>query len=144
MRVIYEAPVPAKPVLHLLVVGINEYEDPAFNLRYARPDAEAITRFFEERGSRLFSSVRTIKLLDQEAAKANVQQAFHQLEKRAQPEDALLVYLAGHGVGLGQQFYFLPHETRKGGMRRPPFANMVSLPRYSVRPYPTLRSSSRF
>ena len=26
VRVIYEAPVPAKPVLHLLVVGINEYE----------------------------------------------------------------------------------------------------------------------
>jgi len=28
----------------------------------------------------------------------------------AKPEDVVILYLAGHGIGLGQQFYFLPHE----------------------------------
>lgn len=37
----------------------------------------------------------------------------NQVAEQARPEDVAIVYMAGHGVGLGQQFYFLPHEMRK-------------------------------
>ncbi len=112
VRVVFEAPQTAKPALYLLVVGVNQYEDRSFNLGFARQDGEAIARFFEERGRRLFSEVNTLKLFDQQATRPNIEKAFAQLAERVRPEDVALVYLAGHGVGLGQQFYFLPHEMR--------------------------------
>jgi uncharacterized caspase-like protein len=102
-----------KPVLHLLVVGINRYQDPAFDLGFARPDAEAIAKFFEQRGAGLFSAVKVVRLFDRAATRAAIVQEFARLAKEAKPEDVVLVYLAGHGVGMQQQFYFLPHEMRR-------------------------------
>jgi hypothetical protein len=112
IRLLYEAPEPAKPALHLLVVGINRYEDSAFNLGYARQDGEAIAHFFEQRGRRLFKSVSTITLFDDKATGPGIREALDRVAREARPEDVVLLYMAGHGVGLGQQFYFLPHEMR--------------------------------
>lgn len=112
VRVVFQTPQVPKPALHILVVGINKYEDSAFNLGFARQDGEAIAEFFGQRASPMFSSVNALKLFDKDATQANIRKAFEQLAERAQPEDVVLVYLAGHGIGLGQQFYFLPHEMR--------------------------------
>jgi WD40 repeat protein/uncharacterized caspase-like protein len=102
-----------KPVLHLLAVGINRYQDPAFDLGFARPDAEAIATFFESRGAGLFSAVKVARLFDRAATRVAIVQEFQRLAREAKPEDVVLVYLAGHGVGMQQQFYFLPHEMRR-------------------------------
>jgi WD40 repeat protein len=102
-----------KPVLHLLVVGINEYEDPSFDLGFARQDADAVLQFFDKHGSPLFNSIKAIRLVDKNATKENFFDALEQLVQKAQREDVVIVYLAGHGVGLGQQFYFLTHKMRK-------------------------------
>lgn len=107
----YQATETKRPALYLLVVGINDYEDQAFHLGFARPDAEAIAGFFEQHG-KLFSSVHVVKLFDKEATKAKIGQALRQLAENAQSEDLVLIYMAGHGVGLGQQFYFLSGEMR--------------------------------
>jgi uncharacterized caspase-like protein len=61
----------------------------------------------------LLSSADTIKLYDRDATKAAIQDGLAKLVERAQPEDVILIYLAGHGVGLGEQFYFLPHDMRR-------------------------------
>jgi hypothetical protein len=111
VRVVYEMPALSKPALHLLVVGINTYEDPKFDLDYAQPDAESIAHFFEQHGG-LFSSVDTIKLFDKQANKANILHALQQLTEKAHGDDVVLIYLAGHGVGLGEQFYFLSQGMR--------------------------------
>ena len=113
VRLRRDAPDPVRTTLHLLAVGINVYEDPAFNLGFARPDAEAVARFFEQRGRRLFGSINAVTLLDRSATRAAIRAALEAMAARARPEDLVLVYLAGHGVGLGQQFYFLPHEMRR-------------------------------
>lgn len=106
-----DAPVSARPALHLLVVGVSEYEDAAFDLNFARPDAEAIAGFFAK--DRLFSPVDAIKLYDQGASKAAIQEALGRIVERAQANDVIIIYLAGHGVGLGEQFYFLSHDMRR-------------------------------
>jgi WD40 repeat protein len=115
VRIVLEVAAPPRPALHVLAVGVNLYQDSAFNLDYARPDAEAIARFFETRAGRLFGAIDTTKLMDHDATRPQIEQAFAALAQRAQPNDVVLVYLAGHGVGIGQQFYFLPHETRRDG-----------------------------
>lgn len=108
----YEAPAPPKPVLHLLVVGINQYEDPGFNLNFAQPDAQALALFFQSHGN-LFSSVNVTALFDKDATRANIQAAFDRLTQTANPEDVALFYFAGHGMLVGREFYFLPHDMRK-------------------------------
>jgi WD40 repeat protein len=113
VRVRRDAPDASRPTLHVLAVGVNDYEDPAFNLGFARPDAEAVAHFFEQRGRRLFAVVNAVTLVDRSATRAGIRAALEALAARARPEDLVLVYLAGHGVGLGQQFYFLPHEMRR-------------------------------
>lgn len=112
VRIVLDTPESEKPTLHVLAVGINRYEDSAFNLNLARPDAEAIARFFEQRGGVLFGEVQAIRLLDKDATRSKIEGALAGIASRARPEDVVLLYVAGHGVGLGQQFYFLPHEMR--------------------------------
>src|SRR5262249_52356466 len=37
--------------------------------------------------------------------------------KRAEPEDAVIIYFAGHGTAQGQRFYLLPHDLGYMGDR---------------------------
>jgi WD40 repeat protein len=114
IRVLHPVPDPGKPALHILAVGINQYEDRSLDLGFARADAEAIARFFEERGKPLFGELRATRLVDKQATRAGILTAFERVAAAARPEDVVVVYFAGHGVGIGQQFYFLPHDMRKG------------------------------
>ena len=101
----------AKPDLYLVAVGINRYEDPQFDLDLARPDAAAIARYFQAHGS-LFRSVRIRTLFDQDATKENISRVLGETASATRADDVLLVYLAGHGAGVGDQFYFFAHEMR--------------------------------
>jgi WD40 repeat protein len=102
-----------KPVLWVVAVGINRCEDSRYTLRYARPDAEAIAGFFQNhRSERLFSDARVVRRVDRDATHAGIQQALSQVAGQARPEDVVLIYLAGHGTVLGEQFYFLSEEMR--------------------------------
>lgn len=103
-------PVPARSALHLLVTGVSQYEDSALDLDYARPDAESIAEFFRQ--NKLFSSIHSYKLYDQGASKIAIQEALEKLVERAQANDVVIIYFAGHGVGVSEQFYFLPHDMR--------------------------------
>lgn len=109
----YEAPPPPKPVMHVLAVGINDYGDGDLHLDYAQPDAQALASFFQMHGN-LFRTVNVIPLLNEKATKAAIHGALEQLAQSANPEDVALLYFAGHGILVGQQFYFLPEDMRKG------------------------------
>jgi len=37
--------------------------------------------------------------------------------KRAEPEDAVIIYYAGHGTAQGQRFYLIPHDLGYAGDR---------------------------
>jgi uncharacterized caspase-like protein len=108
--VVLDSPKPHKPVLHVLVVGINKYEDTRLNLNYARQDGMSLAHFFATHGNTLFASVDVTSLFDDDASWTNIKQAFDKLATLSRPEDVVVLYLAGHGVVLDEQFYFLPHE----------------------------------
>jgi uncharacterized caspase-like protein len=102
-----------KPHLFLLVVGVNEYEDSNLNLHFPQEDANAIAAFFGHHAAPLFASPPVIiRLVDGDATKLNIMRRFEQLQHDAQPEDVVLLYFAGHGLSVGNEFYMLPHETR--------------------------------
>lgn len=98
-------------VLRLLSIGVSRYKNPALNLSFPALDASSLVTFFKGNGSRLFREVDATELLDQDATEKNVMQAFESLERRSLPEDVVIIYLAGHGDTLGNQWYFVPQDV---------------------------------
>jgi hypothetical protein len=67
--------------------------------------------------------VNLILLLDEKATKKNITEALGPLARETKKEDALIIYLFGHGVGVGQQFYFLTHEMKENEDEEEPYPN---------------------
>jgi len=100
---------PSKDVsLYVFAVGVNRYKNPALNLNYAVPDAQGIAGFFR-RSQRLFKQVNITEIYDEQASKEGILAKLRELEK-TNPQDAVLIYLAGHGENVKDVWYFIPHE----------------------------------
>lgn len=95
--------------LYVLTVGINRYRNPALNLNYAEPDAKGIADFFRQAGTELFRTVDVSGCYNEEATRSGIISKLQQLQN-TRPQDAVLIYLAGHGESLADKWYFLPHE----------------------------------
>lgn len=121
---------------YVIAVGINQYANSQYNLKYAVADAQS---FGEEVRRRLpeatrFEKLEVVPLLNENATKANILAALKRLAgttasdnnaeaaglerlKRAQPEDTVIVYYAGHGTAQAQRFYLIPHDLGYTGER---------------------------
>ena len=95
--------------LFVLSVGINKYRNPALDLNYADPDARAVAGFFRTGGSALFKNVEIKEVYNEFATKAGILSKMQELSN-TQPQDAVLIYLAGHGENIDEKWYFIPHE----------------------------------
>jgi WD40 repeat protein len=95
---------------HLLTVGINKYQDSRLNLDYSVADAESINAIFSNQSTLVHNGIKSHKLRDNLATKRAI---LHQLTELSQAEqqDVLGIYLAGHGIAVDGEWYFLPHET---------------------------------
>jgi WD40 repeat protein len=135
---------------YLIAVGLNTYENAGYNLHYAVPDATDFSEEVRRNQENLlgqFASVQIIPLADSEATKANILTALHRLAgneeplpaqappallklKAAQPEDALVIFFAGHGEAYESRFYMLPHDLGYTGspkrMKQADFDNMMA------------------
>jgi WD40 repeat protein len=108
----YEKPLP-KSELYVVAVGVNRYADAALNLQYAARDAQAFADLFRKRGGRLYGQVHVTELIDDQASRAGITTALREAAGRTRPQDTLVLFLAGHGVMVGQRYYFLPHEPHR-------------------------------
>jgi uncharacterized caspase-like protein len=123
-------------VAYVIACGVNQYANPQYNLKYAAADA---TSFAQEIGAqqtklREYERVEIVPLLDRQATKANILLALKRLSNAqaalpagappalskiqpAQPEDAVLIFFAGHGTAQGSRFYMIPHDLGYAGSR---------------------------
>lgn len=99
-----------QPVLHVAVVGINQYRNSTLNLNFAEPDASAVLGFFSSASPKLFRSVQKSQLMNGNATRIDVISKLQSLKNTA-PNDVVIVYLAGHGESSGSNWYFLPHDV---------------------------------
>lgn len=123
-------------VAYVVAIGINVYQNPQYNLRYAVADAQSFAdevRLQQQKLSR-YQQIEIISLMDHEATKENILRAFKRLAgsaeelpksapaalrqlRPAQPEDTVLIFYAGHGTAQGQRFYLIPHDLGYEGER---------------------------
>jgi WD40 repeat protein len=123
--------------LHLIVAGVNQYTNPEYNLKYAVADAGSFAEEIERQQRKLgkYVQIKITSLLDQNATKANLLYALNRLAGNSegkkpegapaaldeivasQPEDAVVLFFAGHGTAQRQRFYLIPHDMGYLGKR---------------------------
>ncbi len=98
--------------LHLLIIGINQYKNPKYNLNYATADANAFKNAAEKSAASLFSKVNAQYLGDDRATKESILGALDKVKATSRPTDVFVFYYAGHGV-LNEQkeFFLVPHDV---------------------------------
>lgn len=123
-----------KGKLNILAVGINEYQNKKYNLNFAKPDAVDFGAELRKRQINLadYETPEVIQLTDAEATKQNFLYALERFAKgdaaktsatispslktklaaiqKTQPEDALIIYFAGHGTAYQSRFYLIPTD----------------------------------
>ncbi|HYD99190.1 MAG TPA: caspase family protein [Alphaproteobacteria bacterium] len=101
-----------RPVLHLLAIGVDRYAAHGIaELKNAEADAKGIVAALSSEANRkVFSKVEPTLLTGTGASAAAIRDAFGAIARKARPEDAVVVFLAGHGVALDGRYYFLPQD----------------------------------
>jgi uncharacterized caspase-like protein len=120
---------------YIIAVGINEYANPQYNLKYAVADAQSFGDEVRNRQKQLanFERIEVVPLINENATKANILSALKRLAgapepptlkaglldglKRAEPEDTVIIYFAGHGTAQAQRFYLIPQDLGYTGER---------------------------
>ena len=105
--------------LYILAIAVNKYANSQFDLRYAVADATDFASELQRQETQIKKYERTeiISLQDARATKANILAALTSLAVRVKPEDAVVVYYAGHGTAQQNQFYLIPHDLGYAGSR---------------------------
>ncbi|HMG35214.1 MAG TPA: caspase family protein [Blastocatellia bacterium] len=118
-----------KGTAYIVIAGINQYSNSNYDLKFAVADAKAFGETVKAAQTQLgnYSKVETIRLLDQDATRSNILAVLNRLGgnqvdvppalasewqriQPAQPEDAVVLYFAGHGTAKDSRFYLVPHD----------------------------------
>jgi len=99
----------------LLAIGVNEYAHlpDLAKLDYAGDDALALRDALLHRHGGAYHAVKTLLLApggDKDPTADNIQDALD-FFAAAKPEDTAVLFLAGHGILEGQDYYFLPSDA---------------------------------
>jgi uncharacterized caspase-like protein len=103
--------------LFVLAVGVDDYSKlgQGSALHYAGADARLIVDTLIQKAAPLHTEVKSKLLVsggDMPPTKANIEDALL-LFREAQPEDTVILFLAGHGVNDGADYLFMPEDVRK-------------------------------
>ena len=98
--------------LHLIVVGINQYQNKTMSLNYALADATAFKEEVEKDARSVITNVKTYFVTDNGADKTAISNAFKEVQQNAKAQDVFIFYYAGHGViGKDKEFYLVPTDV---------------------------------
>lgn len=95
--------------LHIVVIGINRYAQESLLLYSARRDAQAVAGYFSVAGYTPTPVAEVLSLLDENASREHILATLGRL-RDVPPEDVVVLYMAGHGVSVGDEWYFISQE----------------------------------
>jgi hypothetical protein len=98
--------------LHVLAIGISDYEMDGLDVPHANKDIDAIVASLTTQQGKLFGSVKTQILTDKEATKTNIEDAIAKIKGKAAAQDLVLIYFAGQGEEWEGNFYLKPSDIK--------------------------------
>jgi len=102
---------PVKGDLHLLSVGIGQYRNQIYNLKYAAADAAALADVLRLQQGLGYDKVHITQLTDRQATRKAILEALAALKKNVKPADTVMIFFSGHGLQSKGRFYFAPWGT---------------------------------
>ncbi len=120
VRIVFKTAAPAvkEKRLFVLAVGVKNYANPTFKLEYPDADATEIGLAFKELSKPPFQEVKVRMLLNADATNVGILSALEDLARQTQPDDTLVLFLAGHGGMIEKDYNFYPYEMRAEGDTR--------------------------
>jgi len=96
----------ARPSLHAIVIGINDYEDPRLALRYPVADAQLVAATLRQQLPGLFESVNIVELTSRpQTTREAITKVLQDMSRRVRPDDLFVFFVASHGtVDDGEYF----------------------------------------
>ncbi len=113
------------PNLYAVMVGVSDYKGDELDLKFAAKDAQALSSVVATAARKLLNSnnVEHVFIYDLTTnkehykfpEKAAIKNTLEEISKKANANDILLIFFAGHGVMEGEkkQFYFLTADASK-------------------------------
>jgi hypothetical protein len=86
-----------KPTLFAVAMGVSEYANPEWNLKYAAKDARDILERVKSRSGSSYGEIKELLLTDRDATKESLGKIREFLSK-ATVDDTVLMFVAGHGL----------------------------------------------
>ncbi|WP_162918413.1 caspase family protein [Taklimakanibacter deserti] len=96
--------------LYVLVIGVDQYADPALRLGNAAADADALGQALTAVGRNVYDDVKVVPVLDRDVTDEGLDRAFTALASEIKPEDKFVFFIAGHGLTVDGKYYFLPQN----------------------------------
>jgi WD40 repeat protein len=107
---------PAPTTLYIVSVGISNYLNKAYNLPTAQKDAQALVGKLEEGGKLSYDKVVKYELYNEKATKEQVDKMFKEIISKAQKQDVMAFFYAGHGKatteGDAAGFYLVLQDVK--------------------------------
>lgn len=103
-----------KGKLFILAIGVDVYANLSGALHYASADAKLIVDTLSKNAGPLHTEVKSQLLVSggtTPPTKANIEDALL-LFREANPEDTVVLFLAGHGVNEGADYLFMPQDAQ--------------------------------
>lgn len=107
-----------KPALHLLAVGVGQYDDPNIaDLAHAAKDAKDIARAVAGANPEGYRKIEEpILLTDAHATAVSLKTALMQLARSVRQDDVAILYFSGHGAQENDETYFLTSDAVEGNL----------------------------
>jgi WD40 repeat protein len=103
--------------LYMVSIGISKFENPNYNLNFAEADANSMAELFQNQEGKMFKSVKTMKLVNEDATREKILNIFQKLEEYSTVDDLVVIFMASHGMNVDNQFYIVPHDGNSDNPR---------------------------
>lgn len=117
VRLLTNSRVPLGARLHVVAVGISEY-DPAtaahLRLRYADKDAQDVMSALAGTQDALYVPGYRETPRNEDATGEIILRALNNVQFATQPSDLTVFHFSGHGAKIGDRLYLLPRDVRPG------------------------------
>jgi WD40 repeat protein len=98
-----------KPKLYVLAIGISQYTNPDYKLRFAHSDADAFAKSLIDQKGKLYGDVIVKPLLNGAATREAIQDGLQWIQEQTGQQDVAMIFFAGHGMNDNNGlFYMLP------------------------------------
>lgn len=127
-----------QPEFYAVIAGVSNYQGNELDLKFAAKDATDIAEAIKLSATQYLGAEHVhINLLTTDNSdselrptKRNIIKALDEIAKKADANDVLFIYLAGHGVNYGGEqgdFYYLTEDAKNGILADPQIRESVSI-----------------